>query len=933
MSDSRIVSVKPIIHYPRVAQVGKTYLMTIDLEVEAGAEWQYEEEEYPIYCTVDSELFSSKPVGEPVVVLHRFGGSYGEAKFLLTAAAAERQGNVKVALINAWGVLVKTIKLEQIQLLLREIPHTIADIEIDTTVVDPLPTDSEQLIVKSAEIQEEPETDEVAVGLALIITSHLVEYRAVCDHLIDLREEVHPQGTIYQRGQFLSDGWVWDVGIVEVGPGNVGAALEVERAIAYFKPDLILFVGVAGGVKDVALGDVVASTKVYGYELGKDEATFKPVPEMGLSGYSLEQRAKAEARKGRWLERLPIQPQSMPRIFIAPIAAGEKVLASTKSDVYKFLKSNYGDAIVVEMEGLGFLKAVRANRIDTIVVRGIAELIHKKGTSDDQDYQKIAARNASAFAFEILAKYYQYDVFISHSSKDKPWIVNTLLPQLQAEGFKVWIDHENISVGSSILENIEQAILTSRKTILVMSPNYLEGNWCKTEFEILLQNRDPANEKSRLIPLLIQKCQLPLAVRSLTYLNFVNPENEVTERQKLIDAVKTRRAKLVAPNFFAYDNCWVGQDGLIYDLSDRILTGETRLLVLLGITGIGKTALGERLAVESVEWFGNDWSRFHQENFDNEQQSSDFASVAERWLRLWGEIIIPEDRKDPQRLLNHLVRHLCQNRYIIQMDSLENILQGNEEEGWSEFQDAWWIKFFESYLKAGSCQSSIILTSQDLPGQIQLIETQSQKNCYFQALSGLMQSEQLALFEKTALDVSPNSVSRIYLERIGSAYEGHPLALRVIAGEINNQPFNGNVLAYWKRYGAEVEEVEKAIEEEKEGKMTGEDSWKLDRFTKTLRRNVRSRLNKTFARLQDEAKWAYVLLCESSIYHHPVPIDCWLGHLDDWDVSKDQQITALNILRDRCLVEECVGDNNEILLRQNNLVRSVSLEFLKHLDE
>jgi hypothetical protein len=114
MSDSRMLSVKPIIHYPRVAQVGKTYLMTIDLEVEEGAEWQYEEEEYPIYCTVDSELFSSKPVGEPVVLLHRFGGSYGEAKFLLTAAQIEQEGRFEVTLINRWGVLIQTLRLSSV---------------------------------------------------------------------------------------------------------------------------------------------------------------------------------------------------------------------------------------------------------------------------------------------------------------------------------------------------------------------------------------------------------------------------------------------------------------------------------------------------------------------------------------------------------------------------------------------------------------------------------------------------------------------------------------------------------------------------------------------------------------------------------------------------------------------------------------------------
>jgi tetratricopeptide (TPR) repeat protein len=108
------LSIQPIISYPRQAQVGKTYLMTIDLQ-SSSDEWPYEEEEYPIYCILDtSQLFSCQPLGEPAVVLHRFGGSYGAAEFLLTAAQEKMQGEITVTLANAWGMPIRVLSLGKI---------------------------------------------------------------------------------------------------------------------------------------------------------------------------------------------------------------------------------------------------------------------------------------------------------------------------------------------------------------------------------------------------------------------------------------------------------------------------------------------------------------------------------------------------------------------------------------------------------------------------------------------------------------------------------------------------------------------------------------------------------------------------------------------------------------------------------------------------
>ncbi len=242
---------------------------------------------------------------------------------------------------------------------------------------------------------------------AVVLTALPIEFNAVREHLVEVSEETHPAGSIYEKGYFrpteLSE---WEVILAEIGAGNAGAAAESERVINHYQPNVILFVGVAGGVKDVAIGDVVAGSKVYGYESGKESGGFRTRPNVHEGNYALVQRARTEARNGRWRERIRgAKSDTPPRALVGPIAAGEKLVADKKSSTAQLISRAYGDTLAVEMEGYGFLQGAHLNQnVQALVIRGISDLLDGKENADRSGSQERASANASAFCFEVLAK-------------------------------------------------------------------------------------------------------------------------------------------------------------------------------------------------------------------------------------------------------------------------------------------------------------------------------------------------------------------------------------------------------------------------------------------------------------------------------------------------------------------------------------------------
>jgi nucleoside phosphorylase len=202
----------------------------------------------------------------------------------------------------------------------------------------------------------------------------------------------------------------WSVGIVQIGMGNERAAVETERAVTALDPQVVVFVGVAGGLKDVSLGDVLVASKVYAYEYGKDAGHFRPRPEALEPSFRILSRASAVARNDQWRMRIrPLQEAGVhgqPAAVVKPLAAGSRVVSDTRSATAALLREHFSDAAAVEMEGHGFLRTLHAHPArQALIVRGISDLIDGKEASDAQNWQAVASATAAAFAFEVLAQY------------------------------------------------------------------------------------------------------------------------------------------------------------------------------------------------------------------------------------------------------------------------------------------------------------------------------------------------------------------------------------------------------------------------------------------------------------------------------------------------------------------------------------------------
>jgi hypothetical protein len=132
-----------------------------------------------------------------------------------------------------------------------------------------------------------------------------------------------------------------------------------------------------------------------------------------------------------------------------------------------------------------------------------------------------------------MADDFTYDVFLSHSSKDKG-VVRAVAERLRADGLRVWLDEWEIRPGDSIPSKIEEGLEGSRVLVLCMSANAFGSDWTRLE-SYTFRFRDPLNKERRFIPLRLDDAPIKGSLAQFLYINWLLKERE-QEYAKLLEA-------------------------------------------------------------------------------------------------------------------------------------------------------------------------------------------------------------------------------------------------------------------------------------------------------------------------------------------------------------------------------------------------------------
>lgn len=204
------------------------------------------------------------------------------------------------------------------------------------------------------------------------------------------------------------------------------------------------------------------------------------------------------------------------------------------------------------------------------------------------------------------------DFFISYNSADKNW-AEWVAWQLEDAGYTVEIQAWDFKAGSNFVIKMQEATSKSKKTIAVISPEYLNADFTQPEWASAFV-QDPKGENRILIPILVKDTNLEGLFKSITYIDLRGLE-EISAKNKLLEEIKEERKKPnscpLFPDFnhsissppafpnalpaiwnvpFNQNISFTGREDILNKINE-VLSSNQSQVVIYGLGGVGKTSI------------------------------------------------------------------------------------------------------------------------------------------------------------------------------------------------------------------------------------------------------------------------------------------------------------------------------------------------------
>ncbi len=247
------------------------------------------------------------------------------------------------------------------------------------------------------------------------------EFEAARD-VLELHQEV--PGTQYVTGGEPKDGQYEIVLCEATERSNIPCATLTKDIIDDFRPEVLLLVGIAGGLTDdgigrdgISLGDVVVADSIVYTEFmkitdGKHFLRYLPVdhPSIHLRKTIVKALMRSVDLSAVVKVERPEAPQP-PKILEGQIVCGDKVMGGVEDNMQAQLLAPFDKAIAVDMESIGMARAVCECRTSVwynpryLVIRGISDLVSAQENGETRaKWKSYAAHAAASVAKEFVGR-------------------------------------------------------------------------------------------------------------------------------------------------------------------------------------------------------------------------------------------------------------------------------------------------------------------------------------------------------------------------------------------------------------------------------------------------------------------------------------------------------------------------------------------------